>query len=294
MVVKPSSAATWGGTTFLTLSGAELVSAASRTVSIAVYAPSAGLTVRLKLEQDGDTSKYVEMDKVTTKAGWQTLVFDSAVFATANYDESFVYNKASLFFDFGVQPATDETFYFDNVSYTSSAATTYTPPPVFGAPTVAAAVPTKLSGNVISLFSSGKYTDLAGTDWFPNWGQSSVVADTTAGGVATKRITTLNYEGVGLASPTNVSAMTNLHIDVVSNCTALDIALINSGAVTGGAAVQKAFTVAPSSITAWYGVDIPLTSFSPVNLAKVDQLSFTCNTPAAGSTVYFQNFYFWK
>ena len=44
------------------------------------------------------------------------------------------------------------------------------------APTVAAPTPVRLAANVISLFSNA-YTDLAATDWFPNWGQTTVVTD---------------------------------------------------------------------------------------------------------------------
>ena len=63
-------------------------------------------------------------------------------------------------------------------------------------PTVAAPTPpTRPASNVISTFS-GAYTDLAGTDWYPNWGQATQYAQITVAGDAVKKYSNLNYQGV--------------------------------------------------------------------------------------------------
>ena len=54
--------------------------------------------------------------------------------------------------------------------------------------------PARSSSDVISLFS-GAYSDIPGTEWFPNWGQSTVVSDTSIQGNATKKYVNFNYRG---------------------------------------------------------------------------------------------------
>ncbi len=291
--VTVAAGSQYHGTTFLTLAGAEVCTTAKPNISVHAYTPAAGTSVELKLEQDGDPTKNIELRQNTTVAGWETLTFSCLVQApvTAPYVEATVYNKMSILFDFPNQNA-GVTYYFDDVSFMPTAATTYVKPVTMAAPTAAAATPSKAAGNVISLFSDA-YTNVTGTDFFPNWGQASVVSDVTIAGNATKKIATLNYEGIQLTGATNVSAMTNLHIDTYTDCLSLDISLINSSAVATPA-VEKLATVTPT-LSTWSGFDIPLSSYSSVvNLTKVDQLKFVCTSPVSNSTLYFDNLYFWK
>ena len=46
--------------------------------------------------------------------------------------------------------------------------------------------PTRNAADVISLFSD-TYTNVSGTDWFPNWGQATVVSDVTIYGNTIKK-----------------------------------------------------------------------------------------------------------
>lgn len=290
-VIKPNGAQTWAGTTFLKLVNEEIVWASSRTVSVRVHAP-AGITVKLKLEEENEPSKLVEMDQTTTVNGWQTLTFNTATPAAGAYVEGTVYNVASIFFNFGVSPSSDQTYYFDDVIYTPDSAITYVPPPPAVPPTAGDTAPTTASANVLSIFSNA-YTNLAGTDFFPNWGQSSVVSDITVDGGDVKRIATLNYQGHQLASAQNVSSFTHVNISFYVNSTdPLRLFLINSTAVRQQAA-EKAYTFTPAAPNAWQKVSIPLTHFADVvDLTKVDQIKFD-RTPS-GTTVYYDNFYFSK
>jgi roadblock/LC7 domain-containing protein len=156
-------------------------------------------------------------------------------------------------------------------------------------PMTAAPTPTTASGNVISLFS-GAYTDVAGTDWFPNWGQSTQVTDIMVAGNATKQYTNLNYQGVQFASGINASAMQNLHLDIwTPNCTAFEVYLINTSPST----VEKKYTINPT-LSGWNSVDIPLSSFQPeVRLTNITQIKLV-GTPFGTSTVYLDNIYFWS
>jgi hypothetical protein len=166
--------------------------------------------------------------------------------------------------------------YFDNVYF-------YNTP--LGVPAVAAPTPTALAANVMSLFS-GAYTDIAGTDWFPNWGQTTVVTEIQIAGNATKKYANLNYQGVQFANALNVTTMTHLHLDLwTPDCTSFKVSLISAGPV------EQAVTLTPT-LAGWNSFDIPLASYTTPNKAAIIQLKLE-GTPA-GSTVYLDNIYFFK
>jgi hypothetical protein len=118
--IKPDGAETWAGATIATLLEGEFIATANTEVSLRVWSPEAGKTIRLKLEDASDDTKVVETDVLTTEAnGWQTLVFDFSQQAsgTASFNDNHTYNKASVFFDFNTA-GNGQTYYFDDLSYT--------------------------------------------------------------------------------------------------------------------------------------------------------------------------------
>ncbi len=168
--------------------------------------------------------------------------------------------------------------YLDNLYFYKTAGAT--------APTLAAPTPTRLQANVVSLFSNA-YTDVAGTTWNPYWGQATVVSDVTIVGNAAKKYENLNYQGVLLSPALDVTAMEYLHFDLwTANCTAFEFFLINPGGV------EKAVSVAPTA-SGWSSFDIPLSSYSPINLANIFQLKLV-GTPFGTSNVWLDNIYFYK
>ena len=168
----------------------------------------------------------------------------------------------------------------------SSGSTTATLVVSFPPPTTAAPTPTRPSSSVLSLFSDA-YTDVAGTDWFPNWGQSTAVSDVNIAGNATKKYDYLNYQGVQFASPIDASNMTNLHLDLwTPNCTAFDVFLINAGGV------EQSVTLTPT-LSGWNSYDILLSQYTTVNKSAIIQFKLT-GLPWGTSTVYLDNLYFWK
>jgi beta-glucanase (GH16 family) len=104
----------WSGTTFMTLSGSELINPDSAHVGMRVFMPDdASRVVKLKLENSAGVNK--EVDITTNASGWQTLDFD---FKGA--DHSVDYTKASVFFDFLGTSHPGGVYYFDNVTYNAS------------------------------------------------------------------------------------------------------------------------------------------------------------------------------
>ena len=95
--------------------------ATATTLSMRVWTPEAGTPVRLKVEQNGNGAVNAETEVTTTMAGaWETLVFDftDEVEGTPAFDPNAVYDKLVVFFDFGVENATEPTtYYWDDIAF---------------------------------------------------------------------------------------------------------------------------------------------------------------------------------
>ena len=165
-------------------------------------------------------------------------------------------------------------------------------------PTTSAPTPTAGASSVISIFSNA-YTNVAGTNFFPGWGQVTTYNAITIG--ATDNVIkygNMNYQGIQIGSTQDVSSMKYLHLDVWTsdaNAGTLPIAIIWNGA-------EKTITKTVATSGSWTSLDIPLTEFTGANLANVIQFKFQSNEwytlGAAGSsakytTVYLDNIYFW-
>ncbi|MEY3422545.1 MAG: hypothetical protein RIR48_2862 [Bacteroidota bacterium] len=167
--------------------------------------------------------------------------------------------------------------YIDNVYFHKSGGGTGP-----AAPTTPAPLPQYPAVDVISVFSD-QYTNLAGTDLNPNWGQATKVSQITIQNNKTLKYEGLNYQGTQFGSNQNVSGMKFLHLDYwTSNSTSLKIFLISPGPV------ETPFTLTvPTS--GWSSVDIPLTAFAPVKLDNVIQIKVEGN-----GDIYFDNILFRK
>jgi len=166
--------------------------------------------------------------------------------------------------------------YIDNVYFHKSVGTGP------AAPTTPAPLPQYPAAEVISIFSD-QYTNVAGTDLNPNWGQATKVSQITIQNNKTLKYEGLNYQGTQFGSNQNVSAMKFLHLDFwSSNSTSLNIFLISPGPV------ETPFTLTVPT-AGWSSVDIPLTSFAPVNLTNVIQIKMEGN-----GDIYLDNILFRK
>lgn len=161
-------------------------------------------------------------------------------------------------------------------------------------PTTNAPTPTHLQANVVSIFSDS-YTNIA-TNLNPNWGQSGSVNPnfTVTTGNNILAYTNFNYQGTDV-TPTNLSAMEYLHVDVWSNANPGSTILKVSPISNAGGASE--FLVTINHVQGqWYSVDIPKSAFTGMTWTNVYQMKFAANGP--GSTVpadfYFDNIYFWK
>lgn len=155
-------------------------------------------------------------------------------------------------------------------------------------PVAAPNAPARNAADVVSLFC-GTYTDVAGTDWYPNWGQTTVSTEIMVATNPTRSYTTMNYQGVQFANPIDVSNMDSLHLDLwTPNCTAFDLFLINTTPGT----VEQPITLTPT-LSGWNKFNIALSQFNTIALHNVGQLKFVA-TPGGTSNVYIDNIYFYK
>ncbi len=159
-------------------------------------------------------------------------------------------------------------------------------------PTAAPTPPARNTWDVISLYS-GSYTNVVGTNFNPNWGQSGFGSFSTASyeGNEVLRYPNLNYQGTETAADVNVSALNKLHIDLFSpTLTSVRLSLIK---VTGGA-VEKPITL-PLTAGVWNSFDIDLTAatFTGLDFTKIRQLKY--DAPSSnGQTLSVDNIYFWR
>jgi hypothetical protein len=125
-VVKSATAESWAGTTVSTKANNTVpripFTATETKMTVRVYAPKAGIVVRLKVEDVADPARSVETEAVTTKANaWEALTFDFAkpVTGTAALNLAYTYNKISIFFAFGTTGAAGGagTYHFDDVKF---------------------------------------------------------------------------------------------------------------------------------------------------------------------------------
>ena len=242
-------------------------------VKMKVYSPAAGQMVNLKMEDSADGSISSERSVATTVANeWEELTF------TFSADDTDKFDRVALFFNFLGAKDPETVHYFDDIVLAEGEVIVAPTEPTVGAP-----LPEINAADVISIFSDS-YTNVAGTDFNPNWGQATVVTQEDIAGNNTLKYEGLNYQGIALESAIDVSAMDFLHVDFwTENSTLFNGFLISSGPVE----TAHAFGITTGE---WVSVDIPLTEFSSVvDLMDVIQMKFD-----GDGTVFLDNIYFHK
>jgi hypothetical protein len=194
----------------------------------------------------------------------------------------------------GLNPSTE--YSFSVTAKDASGNTASNSPIVLDATTTAITLPTTPAPappaydatNVISIFSDA-FTNVAGTDYNPNWGQSTVVSTIQIGTDSVLEYSNLNYQGTQFGSPVNASTMKYLHIDVwTTNETSFQIYPIMNGD-----AIEKYYQVTPLNLNQWNSYDIPLTAFTSQGLDMSDLIQFKI-VGSGGKIVFIDNLYFYN
>ncbi|MFT5056333.1 MAG: hypothetical protein ACI80H_001045 [Pseudoalteromonas distincta] len=161
-------------------------------------------------------------------------------------------------------------------------------PPAATEPSTAAADPTADAVDVISIYSQS-YTDPAGIDYFPNWGQSTQYSVFEIGTDSMIKYAALNYQGIDFnASEIDASAMEYLHLDIWT--ADVDNFMVFPISRSGENSVTKSLTKG-----SWASLDIPLSDYTSQGLSMSDIFQLKLEDPANSSgTVFIDNIYFWK
>jgi len=153
-------------------------------------------------------------------------------------------------------------------------------------PTVKAPTPTVAAANVISIYSDA-YTDVAGVNINPNWGQATITSEIDIEAEKAIKMAGLNYQGIDWSgTPQDVSGKTKIHVDVY--CVA--VTDVNLSVIGGGAENAVKLT---TEAGVWKSFDIDLTQYTSPKLSEVIQVKFDDAGTAAGATIFVDNIYFY-
>lgn len=216
------------------------------------------------------TTGEKSVTKALTTAAWTSI--DIAVSDFTDQGLSL----ADLFqFKFVDSEGNNGTIFLDNVYF-------YTVP----VPATAAPNPTSLEQDVISIYGQ-TYNNIAGTNLFPGWGQTTQFADFVIGTDSMIKYSNLNYQGIEFGADVDASTMDTLLMDVWSaSVTNLDIFPISR---TPG---EKFVTKALES-RAWTRVAIPLSDYTSQGLSITDLFQFKfVDGDGNFGTIYLDNIHF--
>jgi len=243
------------------------------------------------IENDPGISKQVNITATADFAMTNQIDFgDGSPVVSGNIGE----NISHIYDDPGIYTITVVAMggAIETTTYTEDFEVTAIVQPLTSAP----AQPARADSDVISIFSSA-YNDVAGTNYFPDWGQGSQGSSWAMfdlNGDQMLQYINLSYQGIALADGTSVdvSGMEFLHLDVWTADVVTDIetSLINGPAAATEAPVTRSLTA-----DSWTTIEIPISEYVNQGLTvnEIFQLKFV-GTPWAAGTVFIDNIYFYK
>lgn len=275
-VIKSATAELWAGTTVTAAAELGFLTKIPFTVTdtkmnVRVWSPNAGIQVRLKVEDHANNGITCESEAtVTTASGWQTLEFNFAnqVAGSAALDVTKNYDKASIFFNFGVTGATagEKTYYFDDVKFGAA--------PV---ETVGLALPIDFESSTITY----AFTDFDG-------GAATKIVNPQSSGINTSATVAQMVKGAGAAwagsyitmpSAIDFSTKKIFKVKVWSPVAGKKLLLKFEGA---GAAFEK-LSSAITAANTWEELTFDFTGLSVNNLNNKIVLIFDLGTVGDGS-----------
>ncbi|WP_366184080.1 hypothetical protein [Flavobacterium ovatum] len=242
------------------------------------------------IENDLQVSKKVNVKATADFALFYDVYFGEAgkpdpVSANNGESVSYTYQNAGVY----TIRVVSKSAAIKTTEFTKQFTVTVVNKPFASAPTP----PNRQSADVISIYSS-KYTNVAGTNFFPDWGQGgqgSSWAEFDLNGDKMLNYIKLSYQGIALADNTSidVSGMEFIHMDVwTADLEKIETFLISK--TSGEKPVIKSLVA-----NQWTSIDIPMAAFTSQGLTVADifQLKFV-GTPWATGSVFIDNIYFYK
>ncbi len=168
-----------------------------------------------------------------------------------------------------------------------------------------APTPTKPAANVRSIFSN-TYPNLPGTNFRTSWSGAGPLVDTAIGGNDIKKYTAVDFVGIELANPTDLSLADSVHISMwTPSAASFALKLVNQG---GGPLNENivwfdgnpgAFNRPAPQQGQWNVYSLPLSLYATLNGAlrltnrnAIFQIILVGAAPFADNTYYIDNIYF--
>lgn len=218
---------------------------------------------------------------------WEELTFDFS--SKIGEPSSAGIAQIIVFMDFNLGGRSgDNICYFDNITFSGGTA--------LAEPTVAAASPTKVPADVISLFSN-VYSNVSVDTWRTSWSSATLI-DVQVAGNDVKKYTALDFVGIeSTTNQINVSSMDLFEFDLwTPNSTSFRFKIVDfgaNGAFGGGDDVEHESTIVPT-LNGWNHVAVPLSGMTGLTTkSNIAQLIFA-SSPAGTSVVYLDNIMFSK
>jgi len=233
--------------------------------------------VGIKFEANAASTGEIKI-KNTKINEWEEIVFDFS--GKIGEPSSTNIDAIVVFPDFDARTQ-DNVVYFDNITLSESSNGGGG-----SGPDMAAPMPSPAESEVTSIFSDA-YTDVAGTNFFPDWGQTTAYEQIDLMGDAAIKYSNVNYQGIAIGSIVDASGNTSIHIDVWSDdYTSIPFFMISEGSG------EKSVNLAVEA-NKWNSIDIPLSAFTDQGLTVNDIKEFKFDVqPDNGGTFYIDNLYF--
>ena len=228
--------------------------------------------VYMKLQAAADNNHFVDLPSLSVPAGADTIVSGITANTAGAFD--------MILFDFGTNPSNADIT-ISNITLCDDYTTAGEEPTGPTEP----ATPTRDPSNVLSVYCNA-YTNIAGINYNPNWGQPTQVNPTFAVGSSTLlQYTNFTYQGTEFPDQ-NVTDMTYLHIELWSPAAfTTNIYPISHDPADD----TKSYPLALQA-NQWNVFDIPLTAFA-IPQYSIWQFKFDSGT---GNTFYIANWYFYN
>lgn len=254
----------------------------TQTLEVSFQAPQ---NLVVTIENDPTISKKVNVRATADFATFYQVDFgeSGSAIVEGNNDETVSY----IYQDAGIYTITVTSFSaaIENTIYTEEFEVTEILQPLQAAPVP----PARADGDVISVYSDA-YDDIPGTNFYPNWGQTTTFNEITVDGSNIIQYGGLTYQGIQLGTSADASQMEFLHVDIwTADDNDAKISPISSGPN------ETAFDL-DLTPQQWTSFDIPLSFFTDqnplVNLADIIQFKF--DGDPNGGTIFKDNLYFYR
>lgn len=272
------------GTYEMTINANGLNGLSTSTVQTVLVSFQAPENLEVSIANDPTISKQVNVTASADYATYFQVDFgeEGSDPVEGNIDEivSFVYQEAGTY----TINVTVFSGAIENLSYTEEFEVTAILQPLEAAPKP----PSRSDADVISIYSDA-YTNMAGTDFYPNWGQSTTFNQITVDNSEIIQYGNLNYQGIAFETSVDVSAMEYLHIDIwTADDNNAKISPISPGH-------EVAYNLELVS-QQWTSFNIPLSYFTGENplLDLAELIQFKFDGDPAGGTIFVDNIYFFR